>query len=782
MAEKPPTRNGRAGGKGGPASRREMARRTARRAQPAWRRAVQEPAAARGLLVGALFALAAGAIMSWARDQPLVAAGRVMTETRLVREEFSVEDTVRTESRREVARQSTPRVYTANRDVFEGIRSSLERLPTALADAETVERVTPEIRNEFGLTEAQLSAIRAFAVEGQASEAWKSRVRALVRELLARPILDRESYQSEQTQANRRIEVRAWDQPPDSNVPKERAFNVEGARLLEEINRVVALAGFTEPVAGLIETWLVRSAQPTYTFDAEATRRAKEGAATAVGKEYATFPKGEPLHRRGDRLSEDARRIVLREHEEMRRIAGLSDRALAQSGAFLAALMATAGGAFYVWRFCPKIARNPARGMAVALLVLGGLGVSAWASVMFPQAIALTVTAPTVLVAMVLIVSHDQRTALALSSILALLVGIALRLPAPAFLTLLAGVGVAVWRLGEIRHRNTLMRGALATAAALAASTAAYALLVSPRVEGVWEQIGIDTAAAAAGGVAAGLLLLGSLPLIERLFDITTGMTLIELRDPRQPLLRRMQERAPGTYNHSLTVATLAESAAESIGAVGLHVYVGALYHDIGKINKPDYFVENQARGVNRHSKLSPAMSLLVIVGHVKDGIELAREYGLPRSLHHYIESHHGTTRVEYFFQQARQQAEEAEGGAPAEIENRYPGPRPRTKEAAILMLCDAVEGATRAMAEPTPSRIESLVGRLATKRLMDGQFDECDLTLRELQQVEASIVKSLIAIYHGRIQYPSSAEAPPETQAFGGTAEAPPPRAASAS
>jgi putative nucleotidyltransferase with HDIG domain len=257
--------------------------------------------------------------------------------------------------------------------------------------------------------------------------------------------------------------------------------------------------------------------------------------------------------------------------------------------------------------------------------------------------------------------------------------------------------------------------------------------------------------------VIVGFLVLGILPSIERLFDITTGMTLAELRDSSKPLLRQLQQLAPGTYNHSLQIANIAEAAADAIGADSLLVYVGALYHDIGKMNKPEYFVENQASGDNKHDKLRPAMSLLVIIGHVKDGIELAREYGLPRSIQHFIESHHGTTLVEYFFHAAKTQAEMSEKDSVDEVEFRYPGPKPQTKEAAILMLADAVESASRAMTEPNPGRIESLVRELSRKRLLDGQFDECDLTFKELGLIEESIVARVCAIHHGRISYPKA-------------------------
>jgi putative nucleotidyltransferase with HDIG domain len=222
---------------------------------------------------------------------------------------------------------------------------------------------------------------------------------------------------------------------------------------------------------------------------------------------------------------------------------------------------------------------------------------------------------------------------------------------------------------------------------------------------------------------------------------------------------------APGTYNHSLLVGALAESAADAISANGLLCRAGAYYHDIGKINKPEYFIENQIQNISRHERLSPAMSLLVIIGHVKDGIEMAKEYKLPASLYAFIPEHHGTTLVEYFYHAAKQ-ARGPDDPEVADTAFRYPGPKPQSRETAILMLCDGVEGAVRAMSEPTPNRIETVVSKIIQKRLMDGQFDECDLTFRELAQVEKSLVKSLCGIYHARIVYPGKEEAEKRSQA----------------
>jgi putative nucleotidyltransferase with HDIG domain len=260
-------------------------------------------------------------------------------------------------------------------------------------------------------------------------------------------------------------------------------------------------------------------------------------------------------------------------------------------------------------------------------------------------------------------------------------------------------------------------------------------------------------------GFASGFIVLGILPFIEKAFRITTGMTLLELADASQPLLRRLALEAPGTYNHSYSVATLAEAAAESIKANSLLCRVASYYHDVGKIHKPDYFVENQMGGENRHLNLSPSLSLRIIQSHVKDGVELAKEYHLPTSILPIIEQHHGTTVVEYFYSKAVRQSDQQPDATPppSDVEFRYDGPKPRSKEAAIVMLCDVVESACRSLAEPTASRLEAKVRELAQLRIDDGQFQQCDLTLRELEQIEAAVVKTLLGIYHGRVAYPSS-------------------------
>jgi putative nucleotidyltransferase with HDIG domain len=275
-----------------------------------------------------------------------------------------------------------------------------------------------------------------------------------------------------------------------------------------------------------------------------------------------------------------------------------------------------------------------------------------------------------------------------------------------------------------------------------------------------------NTFYAGAAGMAAGFVTLGILPFIERIFHITTSMTLLELADVNQPLLRRLALEAPGTYNHSLQVAALAEAAAEAIGANALVCRVGAYYHDVGKLNKSDYFAENQsADSPSRHLNLSPGVSLLIILGHVKDGMELARQHRLPACILQFIQQHHGTTLVEFFYKEACRLTNST-GAEVSETQYRYPGPKPKCRETAILMLCDCVESACRAMPQPTGQRLETLVRDLSLRRLHDGQFDECDLTMRDLDMVQRSLLKTLLGIYHSRVAYPADLAAPPPPSA----------------
>jgi len=407
----------------------------------------------------------------------------------------------------------------------------------------------------------------------------------------------------------------------------------------------------------------------------------------------------------------------------------------------------------YMVRYEGAMVRDHWRGLAIVVTMLLMLGVNkTMVSVLGwnPHVAVLVV----VMASFVMAIAYDQRVAMTVGSILAVLVTLQLRGDLGMLIVLLAGVMPGVFLLHEIRTRSKLIEVSGICAGVVFA--AVWALAWSARVP--WRFALVSGLWSAGFAVLAGFLVQGVLPLIERAFGVATSMTLLEWCDASKPLLKRLAIGAPGTYNHSLQLGAMCELAAEAVGARGLLARVGAYYHDVGKANKPEYFVENQGGMPSKHEKLSPAMSLLIIVGHVKDGIEMAREYNLPRVLHEFIATHHGTTLVHHFFEAAARQRKTDNGRAPDEVEFRYPGPKPAGREAAILMLADAAESSVRSMEDPTPPRIENQVHAMVSRRLMDEQLDECDLTLREVHKIEASLTKSLCSIYHARIAYPTPA------------------------
>ena len=312
------------------------------------------------------------------------------------------------------------------------------------------------------------------------------------------------------------------------------------------------------------------------------------------------------------------------------------------------------------------------------------------------------------------------------------------------------------------RNRGAVVRAGLMSGLAVAIPVFFICTINQlPPVQVLWQATGCLV-----GGLLTGIVAVGILPLLESLFKITTNITLLELTDYDHPLLRKLQIIAPGTFHHSVTVANLAERAAAEINANALLCRCAALFHDVGKMVKPEYFIENQRQDTNPHATVSPSMSALIIKSHVREGIEIAREYKLPRIIIDVIEQHHGTGLIQYFYYKAKQLAQviPATDPAPADTTGRnavdettfrYDGPRPRTKEAAIVLLADSVEAASRSLKKVTPQSIKELVHALIADRIADTQMDNSPLTFRELQRIRESLQSSLLNMLHSRIEYP---------------------------
>jgi putative nucleotidyltransferase with HDIG domain len=459
------------------------------------------------------------------------------------------------------------------------------------------------------------------------------------------------------------------------------------------------------------------------------------------------YPVGLPLVKRGQPITE-AQFALLRE-ENRAYVHGITTPehwargfALLMANALLAAVIV-----LYAARFQPALCRSLPKVVTVCALVAATLGLGLWLSRSPWHA----VLVPMVGTALILSLVYNPPFALLMSVSLALVMSLTLNTGLDHLLILMAALATAVLSVRRVSTRTRLIGVAAGAGLACAAMTVAVYLLSGQ----TGKMIAQDAGRHFFWCLLAGFLLSGSLPVVERAFGMVTDVTLLELADGSHPLLQELVRRAPGTYTHSMTVATLAEGAAESIGADVLLTRVGSYFHDVGKMLKPQYFIENQV-GPNRHDLLEPALSTLVIMGHVKDGVALAEQYGLPRPVIDFIRTHHGTTLVEYFYREAvRLQETNGHGTGELEFAFRYPGPKPRTRETGILMLADCVESASRALSAPTPSSLSKLVHDLLMKRLLDGQFEHSGLTLSELYLVEASLCKSLIALYHARIRYP---------------------------
>ena len=413
------------------------------------------------------------------------------------------------------------------------------------------------------------------------------------------------------------------------------------------------------------------------------------------------------------------------------------------------------GMSLYLYHYQPRILDKTTRVVALASLFLILLAVTHIFS--FEEEWKPLSVGTSVACAIILTIAYDQRFAIGMIMFYTMLAAFAVDQIASVELMLImvAGALSCCFSLREIRTRKKLIEVSLvATIVVFLTATALGIFQDTLPPNTYFFRAGI----AALATFVVGIFIQAFLPIIEQAFGIATSMTLMDYSDANQPLLRKLAMDAPGTFSHSLLIGSIAEAAAEAIGANGLLCRVGAYYHDIGKIHKPAYFIENQMGSASRHDQLSPAMSQLVIAGHVKDGIEIAKEFGLPAVLRQFIETHHGTTLMEYFYHEAKKK-QDGKQSPVSDSEFRYPGPKPRSKEAAIVMLADASESACRSLADHTPAKVETLVHQLAMKRLQDGQFDECDLTLRELSRIEAGLSKSLAAHHHGRIAYPKGEE-----------------------
>jgi putative nucleotidyltransferase with HDIG domain len=448
--------------------------------------------------------------------------------------------------------------------------------------------------------------------------------------------------------------------------------------------------------------------------------------------------RGENILRKGD--------VVTQAHMQVLGITGIYPPRVTWAG--IAGLVVVVGlllaaTAAYLWQFQTEIWERDRQIVLWSLITVGIVGL---AQVMGAPRFS-NYLAPAAAGSMLLAILLRPRVALFSTAVLAILVGLtAGRELAPVIVAFVGGL-VGVYTTRQIHRRSDF--GVAGVMVGLASALSAIgAGLLDGSTE--YQALAANAGWSLANGVVAALMTIGILPFLEQWFGVVTPIKLLELANPAHPLLRRLQLEAPGTYHHSIMVGNLAEAAAEAIGADALLVRVGCYYHDIGKLRRPAFFVENQIGIDNPHDKMTPSLSALTVSAHVRDGVELAREYGLPEAVADFIPQHHGTALLTYFFHQALERGDPFD-----EVAFRYDGPKPQTPETALVMLADAVEAAVRTLTRPTPDRLEEVVRRLIRDKLEDGQLDECGLTFRDLDKVATTFVRIMSGVLHPRLEYP---------------------------
>jgi putative nucleotidyltransferase with HDIG domain len=692
------------------------------------------------------------------------------------RVDFEVVDLQRTTDARSRARQSVLALYELDNKPLEELRNKLHehlfRLQQAksfaeldlglwtefLNDSQRAESST-ELEALFGKLQTQLQTDPGLEVTSRV-------VQNALAPYFETGLLDQVQHALEQYSIS---QIRVYVKLPTDS----RVVNVDDVRLAlvrerlrqrlqAEFGRESAVLGNADAVVMLIQQWFDRQQLPTtLRFSSEATKLAADAAESQVPQQMRKFRSGEPIFAWGTvnidsndtpsnyYLTESQLELLWAEHRAF--VSSWSwprtmNYVVARMGLFVA-IFTLCG--IYLWYDHPKWLIEW-RHFLTLLLLFSGAVIAAywlWRSPLRAELI------PISLFAMVITILYRSELSLLLGAALCLVTTFSLEQGMGEFVTMSAVASLCSFLSGNVRSRTRLIFVGL-WAAMAGIPTAVYVkvalgwTLSSPLI---WDSLWIGLQV-----IFAGVALTAVLPFLEKIFDFQTDISLLELGVPTHPLLADLVQRAPGTYNHSISLAAIAETAANAIGANGVLVRVAAYFHDIGKIRKPEYFIENQAKGQNRHQMLLPSMSTLVIVAHVKDGAEMARQYKLPKPIIDMIEQHHGTTLVEYFYRQAKND-ERRETGFVEEADFRYPGPKPQSREAAIMMLADACESASRAMKEATPARLEGLVQDILQKRLRDGQFDECGITLKELHIIQESLIKSLNAMHHSRINYPDA-------------------------
>jgi putative nucleotidyltransferase with HDIG domain len=512
-------------------------------------------------------------------------------------------------------------------------------------------------------------------------------------------------------------------------------------------------------VAVKLAQYLLR---PNVTFNPRETEARKDLARRSVKPSYFVVNKGEMLVREGERIGPEQ---LLKLSEEMKSLKRVGNILRMPAMALLIGILLFI--AYIVAREGTKSFRGDRRDLLFDAATLLGMFIFIWAysfvskevagnlNLLSPMALFLAM--PIAFVAMLVSVFQGIGVAVTFSLVISFLGCIAAGGVVELFIYFFVNSMVAAHGVRNCNERTVLIKTGLKLGVLNIFLSIAVQMIHGspPAIEYV-----VSAFLGFLGGLLSGVIATGILPLVEMSFGYTTDIKLLELGNLDQPLLRELMVQSPGTYHHSVIISNMVEGTAKAIQANPLLAKVSAYYHDIGKMKKPLYFIENQMEGENRHEKLAPSMSSLILISHVKDGVELAREHKLGREISDIIQQHHGTTLISYFYHKAKERILSKSGRVVdvKEEDFRYPGPKPQTKEAGLVMLADMVEAASRSLGDPTPSRIQGMVQKIINNVFSDGQLDECELTLKDLHEIAKGFNITLSGIFHHRIEYPEIA------------------------
>ncbi|MGA2732718.1 MAG: HDIG domain-containing metalloprotein [Syntrophobacteraceae bacterium] len=599
-------------------------------------------------------------------------------------------------------------------------------------------------------------------VEQQFSLEVQEKIQNLVKTTMDRGIVASKAWGHDEQSGN--LLIRKLDTGEETLIPPPFPYPD-----IEEARKMIVMKAL-EPGRDVRELMLISSVvssllQPNLTFNLEATEKKREEAHASVKPVFIKIARNEMLVREGQSIG---REEVLKLMHHLRNSSARSWFFIFL--AIFAFSMVCIGVVLHVVKQSLPHIRLDLHDclflgiLLIFLLMLSRAGLWIGDSIGDSSGIISTKTfiyaVPLSAGAMIACIFFGVTVSLIFSLVLTLFSGMIFGKEFAMFFYFMIGAFVAAHGVSQCRNRMVSIKTGL-----LVGSTNVILIVLSAFLQDQWVFLKVlsDSFFGLSGGIFAGILSTGLTPLAEMLFGYTTDIKLLELATMDQPLLRELMVEAPGTYHHSVIVGNMVEASADSIGANSLLAKVAAYYHDIGKIRKPLYFIENQFECENRHEKLAPSMSSLILISHVKDGIELAKQHRLGKEIISIISQHHGKSFISFFYNKAVEAREKAQSTKASPLppinadDFRYPGPKPQTREAGLVLLADVVEAACRSLTEPTPARIQGLVNRLINAIFSDGQLDECELTLKDIHQIAKHFNQILATIHHKRIEYPAA-------------------------